>query len=414
MFKKIFNKKIVYFIISLFFIACIGFICFNFHLNNKLSKWSDKAYPGVYINNIDVSCKTKNEIILLLNEKLLPKINETYINFKIYGNILSYSYNDLSINYNINEIAEKAIGYGKNLSKYKQYKLINNKKKLKSITFSIIYDEVILDKIIAEIIDSIKKDPIDAKIEINNGEINIIPEEVGYKLNKDSILNSIKEAITTNEVKDIYLDLKVEEIPAKITTKDLGKIKGVMGTFQSSYATSSDARSTNIEIATSLVDGTIIMPGEEFSYSKITEVGRGDYELAPGYMYNTVVQVEGGGICQVCTALYRAIMRCNIKALERHSHSKSVSYTRKGLDATVSWGSLDYRFINPYNFPIYIQGKTYGKTIYFTIYGNPDVFEGRSYELISEINGDTATAYLLTYLDGEIIFKELISKDKYK
>ena len=130
--------------------------------------------------------------------------------------------------------------------------------------------------------------------------------------------------------------------------------------------------------------------------------------------------MEAGGICQVSSALYRAVMRANIRSVERHNHMMPVGYAELGLDATVAWGYLDYKFKNTYDFPIYIEGIAGNGTVTFNIYGDPAALGGNTYELVSENLGtdaqgnSKAKSYQVTYKNGVEINREYIATDTYK
>ncbi|MDZ4941438.1 VanW family protein, partial [Clostridium perfringens] len=133
------------------------------------------------------------------------------------------------------------------------------------------------------------------------------------------------------------------------------------------YRDTGDGRVRNMQIAAETVNGTIVMPGEEFSYNALigdTTPDKG-YEKANTYVGNKIVPDYGGGICQVSTALYRAAMRANLRSTERANHSLTGSYSEPGLDATVAYGFVDYKFKNSYDFPIYIQGYVGGGSVSF-------------------------------------------------
>ena len=221
------------------------------------------------------------------------------------------------------------------------------------------------------------------------------------------------------------------------------KITGKISDYSSSYANTGDGRVKNMQIAAETVSGTIVMPGEEFSYNELigdTTPDKG-YEKANTYVGDEIVPDYGGGICQVSTTLYRAVMRANIRSTERMNHSMIVSYSEPGLDATVANGYIDYKFVNTYDFPIYIQGYVSGGVVNFSIYGNVEAMGNKTYDLISVVNekispevvykedntleegkevvksygmtGYKATAYQVTYENGVEVNRELISNDTY-
>ncbi|MDZ5000704.1 vancomycin resistance protein, partial [Clostridium perfringens] len=154
-----------------------------------------------------------------------------------------------------------------------------------------------------------------------------------------------------------------------------------------------------------------------------------------------IVPDYGGGICQVSTALCRAAMRANLRSTERANHSLTVSYSEPGLDATVAYGFVDYKFKNSYDFPIYIQGYVGGGSVSFNIYGNVEAMEGKTYELVNEVHekynpevkyendstmdegtekvvvngmpGYKASSYQITYKNGAEISRDFIATDIY-
>ena len=113
-------------------------------------------------------------------------------------------------------------------------------------------------------------------------------------------------------------------------------------------------RAVNVSLACQYMNGTVVMPGEIFSFNNAVgprTAARG-FKIAHVYVNKEVVDGMGGGICQVSSTLYTSMMIAGIPALERHVHCLPVSYLMPNLDATVCWNSLDLRFINPFDFPI--------------------------------------------------------------
>ena len=121
-----------------------------------------------------------------------------------------------------------------------------------------------------------------------------------------------------------------------------------------------ESRARNIELAASLINGTIVLPGGSFSYNDTVGPRTADRGFKMGHMFKgeEIIDGIGGGICQVSTTLYDAMMIAGIPATERHVHSLPVAYVRPNLDATVCWKSIDLRFINPYDYPIAIFAQT--------------------------------------------------------
>ena len=271
----------------------------------------------------------------------------------------------------------------------------------------------------------------------------MIPEAMKI-IEENKMVSLLKEAINANPKDNSVVEVPVEVTKPKITKEMLSKIDGIIGSFTTSYTSSDANRSANVEIAAKTVNGTILMPGDTFSYNntlgeRTTAKG---YKDGAAYVGNKVVMVTGGGICQVSTTLYRAVLRAGIMPTERHNHSMTTTYSGPSEDATVSWGSLDYQFKNPYDFPIYIQGYTSNKHVTFNVYGNVQGMDGKTYDLQTVVNetlkpsvktvddpnlpegqkvveqrpvtGYKSSGYLVTYQNGKEIDKKLIGHDVYK
>ena len=130
-------------------------------------------------------------------------------------------------------------------------------------------------------------------------------------------------------------------------------------------------RLNNIVLASQAVNGTVLEPGEEFSFNRI--VGRRSpsrgFKLAPAYSGGQTVQAYGGGICQVSSTVYSAVKDTDIRVTERHAHGRPVAYLPRGRDATVSWGTLDFRFVNNTDYPLRIDAAVDGRTLTVKVYG---------------------------------------------
>ena len=130
-------------------------------------------------------------------------------------------------------------------------------------------------------------------------------------------------------------------------------------------------RLNNIILASASVNGLILEPGEEFSFNRIVgqRTSARGYKSAAAFSNGTTVQAIGGGICQVSSTLYSAIMDSSLRVTERYPHGLPVSYIPKGRDATVSWGSLDFRFLNNTDYPLRIDAEVDGRTLTVHVYG---------------------------------------------
>ena len=257
-------------------------------------------------------------------------------------------------------------------------------------------------------------------------------------------------AVSVDEAKAMITGDKEEyEIPLKtlypsVTNDDIGvdAFPDLLASYSTNYSSSGASRSNNIALATSKINGTVLMPGETFSYNGT--VGRrtkqAGFQEAGAYANGQVVNEVGGGICQVSSTLYNAVLRSNLEVVDRHNHMFQVSYVPIGTDATVSWGAPDFKFKNNRNYAIKIVATTSGKNVNINIYGlrqdndceveiesyrtgtvgfnttyttDSSLAKGQSKVIQGGSNGATSVTYKILKKDGEVISKEEVSRDTY-
>ena len=197
--------------------------------------------------------------------------------------------------------------------------------------------------------DEIYKEPQDAYVSQD-------PVQVHPHVNGVDFAISMEEAQKLlEEEKEEYVIPLTITVPEK-TTENLGEeaFPTVLGEFTTRYDASNKNRSNNLEIASEKIDGTVILPGETFSYNKIVgerTIAEG-YKEAAVYSGGKVVEGIGGGICQLSSTLYNAVLYANLEIVSRSNHRFLTSYVDAGRDATVSWGTIDFQFKNTRSYPI--------------------------------------------------------------
>ncbi|MCI8699869.1 MAG: hypothetical protein HFJ47_00825 [Clostridia bacterium] len=201
-------------------------------------------------------------------------------------------------------------------------------------------------------------------------------------------VDGVDFAISLDEAKSLLqTDCKEYVIPlnitiADITINDLDKdiFVDTLSTYNTRYNTSNINRSHNLEIATNKLNNVIVLPGEVFSYNKIVgerSISAG-YKEATVYTSNGIEHGIGGGVCQVSSTLYNAVIQANLDIVERKNHRYSVSYVPLGCDATVAYGSIDFKFKNTRNYPIKIQASAKRGVVSISIIG---MYEDVEYDI---------------------------------
>ena len=254
-------------------------------------------------------------------------------------------------------------------------------------------------------------------------------------------VDEAKQMVATHQ--DTYT-IPLKTLYPSVTTNEIGReaFPDLLATYSTSYASSNANRSTNIALAASKINGTVLMPGEEFSFNGTVgkRTAANGFKTATVYSNGQVTTDYGGGICQVSSTLYNSVLRANLEITNRTNHTFTVGYVPIGLDATVSWGSPDFKFKNSRNYPIKIVATTANKKLTISVYGLKEDVEyevelvsyktgtvpystvyttdsslgkGKTKVVQSGSNGATSVAYKILKLNGKEVSRTLLSKDTY-
>lgn len=249
----------------------------------------------------------------------------------------------------------------------------------------------------------------------------VFADVTGIDFNVEELQNEIND---NPEAEEYATDLIYTK--ANVTVQDFGKeaFPNLLATFSTKYATSNVDRTTNLRLAANKIDGTVIMPGEIFSYNKV--VGKrtisAGYKNAAIYQDGAVTDGLGGGICQISTTLYNAVIKAGMLIEERRNHMFVPSYAEAGKDATVVWGSTDFKFENRRSYPIKIETSVSGGIATVSIYGLKTNEEYDQYNLSIETKTikNTSTSLVVesyrAYRDeeGRIVKTDKLYTDTYK
>lgn len=210
---------------------------------------------------------------------------------------------------------------------------------------------------------SIDHAPVDAAARWDAGtkKVIIVPEQPGAKLDIHAALLLLQSAVllplSAGDAAPPTLALPYREKAAAITADALSQVDTVLGTYTTSYATSTRNRASNVETAARALNGAVIQPGAVFSFNDT--VGPRDaengFKVAPVISGGQLKPGVGGGTCQVSTTLYNAALLADMAIVLRSHHSLPIHYAPLGRDATVSYGALDLRFRNKTDAPVVIE-----------------------------------------------------------
>lgn len=496
------KKQIVLTLMIVIMILAMGIFCTGFALMNLNS---DKILSGISIRNIDVGGLNKEQAIEALNKTLeFEKTRE--VKLTADGETTTMTLEQIEMEYLVEEAVNKAYEIGRNGNIFQNnFTIMKSMKDKQNIDLEVKYNEQLLDDTIKSINSKLPNSMIDNTYNIEEEELVITRGTAGLALdiekNKEIIIDLAKKGELTElkletvhkecpeiDIQKIYEEVYTEPQDAYYTTdpfqiyphkngidfdvaeakKEIEKEKkdeyviklkitepkvltnqigteafpDLLSTFSTKYDSTNISRSTNIAIASSKIDGTVVMPGEVFSYNKT--VGKrtveAGYKEAAGFSGGRVVPMLGGGICQVSSTLYDAIVYANLGIVERHNHMFQVAYVDTGKDATVVYGSLDFKFENTRKYPIMLKASAKSGQLRIQVYGVKEeveydveivtkVLNYTPYKVIYEtdsslgagqerveqagIRGCKSITYKILKLNGAEVSQTVLSSDSY-
>lgn len=349
---------------------------------------------GIFIGDIDVSGMKKEEASEAV-QNYIDSLKDIPITLNaVGGSQVTVTAGDMGIEWKNPEVVDDAFALGKQgniIKRYKELKDLEHNNKKYEIEFD--FDQASLNTVLSEQCAQYDVEAEDASLRRENGQFIIEGGQTGEKIDVAASAQKLEEFLQNDWNKETAeVDLVVITDEPRGNKEELEKVKDVLGTFTTSYTTSSADRSANVANGCSLINGITLYPGEEFSayetVSPFTE--ENGYHLAGSYLNGMVVESLGGGICQVSTTLYNAVLLAELEVTERYNHSMEVSYVQPSADAAIAESSgKDFKFVNSTEYPIYIEGTTADKHITFTIYGVETRDAGRSVAFESEILSET-------------------------
>ena len=327
----------------------------------------DKIYEGIYINNIDLKDLTKEEALNKIKQSL-----EMGSEFTLkHGNYeKKFLPKDIDFSYNYENLVNEAFNIGRSGSDDERIETLKNLiKNPKKFDVKSTFDLSKLNSIITEVSEKINSEPIDEKFSFSEGKISVVDGKVGLKVESEKILDNFNTV-------PVKFDLEIPTIVTeykKIDKTLLSSIKGVIGEATTKFDNQPN-RNNNIKISANKINEFVVNPGETFSFSKeLGEVSKNTgYKPAGTFINSKIVDSIGGGICQVSSTLYQALVKSDLKIVERNQHSMRVPYCTIGLDAMYYEGSSDLKFQNTFDFPIVITSYVSNGEITFRILGDTD------------------------------------------
>ncbi len=412
-------------------------------------------HAGIRIDGIDVGGMTMAQAEQAVRQNMQQRLDDVYVTIDNDGQQYVLTKEDFETADNVDDVLKEALQVAREGSRAEiNHKLGEIQKNGLDFTTDYTVNTQPAKQRISQIAAQIDVPALDAMVQINkedrDNRFNYTDEKSGYMVDQVALYKTVEEQVRTREYGTV--EVPIVEVPAAVTKTELEQNTVKRATASTSFGHSPynrDSRVNNIKKAVGLINGYTLAPGEGFSTN--TVLGPRTYELgwepAPAVVRGGSEDQAGGGVCQVSTTMYNAVLKADLEIVHRQGHSIKLGYVDGGLDATINTGSIDFIYKNNTDHDIYIfcwvsSGK---QTVNFEIYGAPFPEEydeirlgsehletlqpdgemlvtldnskapGYEEEVIKRREGYIFASYKLYYKNGEEVKeRELIDKTKYK
>lgn len=409
--------------------------------------YRDKIYPGVYLYGINAAGLTMSEASQLVQKKLdQGNHTRTPVIFRYNEKSWSFTFAELGVAADWASALARAYAAGRNRPIFLNYpERVSMLLKPVKLPLSLVVDPAQFSLALAPAVQSIDRAPQDARLDLADDgvTVEVVPEITGRRLLLDETKQMLETSLETNPAAQ-ELPLLVREIsPARIAA-DLRKLRILteVSSFTTKFALSLPGRVHNIRLAASALDDTLLEPGGEFSFNAaVGETGAEQgYHPAPVIVAGEIVEGVGGGVCQVSSTLYNAVLLAGLQIVERAGHSLAVGYVPPGRDAAVVYGWRDFRFLNNLGHGIWVRAFVNGDRLTVRLFGKPvpgkeikllitglevipkstnyietDLLPAGTQEKVKPgQDGYRVNVWRIVYLNGAESVRELLSRDIYR
>ena len=405
----------------------------------------DTIVDGVTVDGIEIGTMTEEEAQQKLDE-YVQELKAKKVTVVLDSGEVVKTVGELGYTCDEHTFIQQAMEIGKTGNLIKRYKEIKDVKE-KGTDFSLHFtlDEATVREFVEKECTKDDVPAVNAGISRVNGGFVYTDSSVGRKCDVNQTISLISESILTDwDHQDIKVAAVMREDDPKYTRADVEQVKDVLGSFTTNYASSTMDRKKNVANGASLINNTVVYPGETFSCYEVLNpfTLENGYAAAGAYVNGMVEDSIGGGVCQVSTTLYNAVLYSELEIVQRANHSMIVSYVDLARDAAIAGTYKDLKFKNNTQTPVLIEAITNGTTITFNIYGKETRPSNRKVEYVSKMiqkiehgpdvitedktkpstyrkvtqsyhDGYIAELYKVVYVDGVEVSRELVNKSTY-
>lgn len=367
----------------------------------------DTILTGVYADNIPLGGYTRESAVNAINLCVDELRQRSITLYTVNDEEVVVTPADLGFYWSNPEIVDQALDLGHTgnvVNRYKIQKDLNYTNQIYKIEYKV--DENLVRSVLENQCASFDVSESEGLLTRENGQFIIHEGQTGSTLDVEESIASLSdffENVWTGENSAFQLAVKTKNPEGSYEMLTL--VKDVLGAYHTTFKSSSADRCANVANGARLINGSLLFPGEEFSFYNHVKPFSLDngYKVGAAYAGGKVVDSIGGGICQVSSTLYNAVLYSELEIVERKNHAMIVNYVDPARDATIAESSgIDFRFKNNTNAPIYIEAYTVDRELYINIFGQETRPAGRTVEYESEILSKTVPEGGNVYTDSSL------------
>lgn len=363
------NQRIKYILLTMAFLCVILLI-----MNETGVFWNgnDRIFTGVRVAGVDLSNTERKEAALKL-AAFEKRLKGQKFSIVCSTGEVKTTLQEMGVKIDIEKTIDKALSMGRRGSFWQKW---HDRRKLSARGASILpivnINEGKLKKIVDALAAELQVKAENASFDIKeNGRVAVKKEKYGSQVDIKDTVKQIREMAASTNTRKVVL--KFEDVKPEVMSEQLEKmeIAGLLSEFSTNFDQTATNRVYNINVAADALDDYLIKPGDTVSFNKIVgprNAKRG-YKRAPVIVNNEITDDFGGGVCQVSSTLYNAVLLANLEIVERTNHSLPVGYVPLGRDATVDFYSIDFKFRNNTGKYLLIKSKVQGSKLNFNLYG---------------------------------------------
>jgi vancomycin resistance protein YoaR len=363
--------------------------------NTTESTESSVIEEGVYIGNVSVGGMTEAQAKSAVEEYVAGLMDTTFTLKGDTGSI-EMTAADMEVKADISTAVDQALAAGHSGNLIKRYETIQDlSKEPLVLDMHLSVDKQATAQKLYENAKTLAVGATDSTLVRENGQFRYVAGTEGVEVDIVNSVYAINDFLESGwDGQNNEIELVTTVVEPRGTEEELAQVTDLLGTFTTNYSSSSAGRAKNVATGASKINGTLLYPGDEFQMYNVVSpfTQENGYELAGTYQNGTTIESFGGGICQVATTLYNAVIRSELEITQRYNHSMLVSYVQPSMDAAIAGTYKDLRFKNNTDYPVYIEGITSGGNITFSVYGKETRASNREISFESETLSTTEPA----------------------